>query len=439
MFLHPHALIGATTMTAPHRRQFLQQSAAAGASLGVLGLPALAKPLGANERLRVGIMGLSRGLDLAKMFAKLPNVEVACVCDVDQKRVAKAIDTLTKAGHKPPEGVGDFRRILDNQDIPILVNAACNHWHAPGAILGCAAGKHVYVEKPCSHTPQEGELLVAATRKAQKQVQMGNQRRSWPRIIEAIERIQKGEIGRPYLAQCWYTNNRPSIGHGQSGPVPSGVDYDLWQGPAPRRPFRSNYLHYNWHWFWHWGNGELGNNGIHMIDVCRWGLGVDFPVAVTSTGGRYRFEDDQETPDTHLVSFTFEGRRTITWQGTSCNRLPEEKQADVLFLGEKGSLAIKGGNYAIYDAKGKLISKETGSAEESVHLANFIAAVRGETKLNSEITEGHKSTLLCHLGNIAHRTGRSLKCDPKDGRILDDAEAMKFWQKEYEKGWEPKV
>src|SRR5262249_2593679 len=201
----------------------------------------------------------------------------------------------------------------------ILTVATCNHWHAPATILACAAGKHVYVEKPCSHNPNEGELMVAAARNHKRFVQMGNQRRSWPKIIEAMDQLHKGIIARGYLAQSWYYNRRPSIGHGKEAPIPEGLDYDLWQGPAPRRPFKSNYLHYNWHWFWHWGNGELGNNGIHMIDLCRWGLGVDYPVRVTSAGGRYRYADDQETPDTQVVAFEFEGRKTITWEGLSCN------------------------------------------------------------------------------------------------------------------------
>jgi predicted dehydrogenase len=422
-----------------HRRTFLG-SAATGLALGTGTLLHAADGPAADKRLVVGVMGTGgRGTEHARSFARLPGVTVAYVCDVDTKRMNNGAAEVEKITGKAPQPVQDFRKVLDDKSVDVLVVATCNHWHAPAAILACAAGKHVYVEKPCSHNPHEGELMVEAAHKSDRRVQMGNQRRSWPKIIEAMQLVREGAIGRAYLAQSWYTNNRGSIGHGKETALPKGLDYDLWQGPAPRRAFHSNYLHYNWHWFWHWGNGELGNNGIHMLDLCRWGLGVEFPVRVTSAGGRYRFEDDQETPDTHTAHFEFDGRKKITWEGLSCNRMPNDQPADVIFYGEKGSLAIHGGGYSIYDEKGKEVRKASGEAGDNVHLSNFLAAVRGETKLNSEIEEGHKSTLLCHLGNIAQRTGRSLKCNPKDGRILEDREAMAFWSREYEKGWEPKV
>jgi predicted dehydrogenase len=418
-----------------NRRYFLG-TAATSVALG-LSTRAAAQ---ASDKLVVGVMGTGgRGTGLAKAFEQQQGVEVAYVCDVDQARAGKAAEAVKSVKGRMPKAVGDFRRILDDKDVQILVVAACNHWHAPATILGCTADKHVYVEKPCSHTPREGELMIAAARKNKKQVQMGNQRRSYPMIIEGIQRVREGEIGRVYFAQSWYTNNRPSIGKGKEAPIPAGLDYDLWQGPSPRKPFRSNYLHYNWHWFWHWGNGELGNNGVHTIDLCRWGLGVDFPIHVTSSGGRYRYDDDQETPDTHIVSYSFEGKKTITWEGFSCNQVPDYKTPLALFQGEKGSLAIHGAGYTIYDAKGKEVKKVPGTGTDAMHIANFLDAVREKTKLNSEIEEGHKSTLLCHLGNIAHRTGRALKCDPQNGTILQDKEAMTMWTKEYEKGWEPKV
>jgi len=421
-----------------NRRQFVG-SAAAGLTLAALSNTVHSDEPSANDRLIVGVMGTGgRGTELSKTFAKQPGVTIAYVCDVDKKRAAAAAEAVAQTGASTPKDVQDFRTMLDDKKVDVIVVATCNHWHAPGAIAACLADKHVYVEKPCCHNPQEGEWMVAAAHNHKRHVQMGNQRRSWPKIIEAMERLKSGIIGRVYLAQSWYTNQRGTIGRGKEAPVPEGLNYDLWQGPAPRKPFHTNYLHYNWHWFWHWGNGELGNNGIHMIDLCRWGLGVDFPIHVTSSGGRYRFEDDQETPDTHVVAFDFGDRKTITWEGYSCNEFPGGKP-DVVFFGEKGSLAIRGNGYTIHDPKGKEIEKVTGPASDDVHIGNLLAAIRSGKPLNSEIGEGHKSTLLCHLGNIAHRTGRALHCDPKNGHIIGDADAMKLWKREYEPGWEPKV
>jgi predicted dehydrogenase len=422
------------------RRRFLQVAASSSVALGLASSAGKPAHVAASDKVLVGVMGTGgRGSGLAKTFAQQPGVEVAYVCDVDQRRTAAAATAVGKVADKAPKAVNDFRRILDDKSVDLLVIATCNHWHAPAAILGCAAGKHVYVEKPCSHNPHEGELMVEAAHRNKRLVQMGNQRRSWPKVIEAIEQVRDGAIGRVYLAQSWYTNQRPSIGKGKPAPVPEGLDYELWQGPAPRRPFHNNYLHYNWHWFWHWGNGELGNNGIHMVDICRWGLGVDYPVRVSAMGGHYRYDDDQETPDTNIVTFDFESRQSITWEGLSCNTMPEGRVADVLFYGETGSLAIRGGGYIVYDLKGKETRKVSGSGSDAMHVSNLLDGVRNGKALNSEIEEGHKSTLLCHLGNIAYRVGRSLSCDPKTGRIRNDPKAMAFWTREYEKGWEPKV
>ncbi|MCE9531189.1 MAG: Gfo/Idh/MocA family oxidoreductase [Planctomycetes bacterium] len=419
-----------------NRRTFLGAAAASSLSLGLHS--ASAAP--ASDKIVVGVMGTGgRGTGLAKSFAQQTGATVAYVCDVDEGRAGKASEVVGSVSKAAPKVVTDFRRILEDKDVDVLVVATCNHWHAPAAILGCTNNKHVYVEKPCSYNPQEGELLVQSARKNKRQVQMGNQRRSWAKIIEGITRVRDGVIGRAYLAQSWYTNSRGTIGKGKPADVPKGLDYALWQGPAPAKPFQDNYLHYNWHWFWHWGNGELGNNGVHMIDLCRWALAADYPNRVTSTGGRYRYDDDQETPDTHQVSFEFEGKKSITWEGLSCNLMPEGQKADVIIYGEKGSVRISGAGYTIHDLKGKEIERSYGDSSDASHLGNFLAGIRESAKLNSEIEEAYKSTLLCHLGNISHRTGRALKCNPKDGRILNDKEAMALWTREYAKGWEPVV
>jgi predicted dehydrogenase len=416
------------------RRRFLGMAAAAGLVPGVSG----AKGTGANETVALGVMGTGgRGTELARELAGIPGASVAAVCDVDRRRVARAAEEVNKVAGKTPDTQGDFRRLLDRRDLDAIVIAAADHWHAPATILACAAGKHVYVEKPCSHNPREGELMVEASAKHKRVVQLGTQRRSWPGVHEAIDRLHEGAIGRPYFALCRYHNNRPSIGRGKEGPAPEWLDYELWQGPAPRRPFRDNILHYNWHWFWDWGTGEIGNNGVHYLDVCRWGLGVSYPTRVSSGGGHDVHDDDQETPDTHVVTFDFDGRRSITFEGLSCGEY--HSGPEMVFYGDKGALAISGAGYSVFDPSGKPVRKADGDGGDAVHLRNFLDAVRGGTPPNAPIAEGYISTLLCHLGNIAHRVGRSLRIDPKDGHVLDDPQARSLWSREYAPGWEPKA
>src|SRR4029077_20214498 len=244
-----------------------------------------------------------------------------------------------------PQGVKDFRRILDDKDVDAVSIAVPDHWHTPATMLACAAGKHVYIEKPGSHNAHESELVVAAAGKHKRIVQMGNQRRSWPWVMEAMNALHSGEIGKLYLARAWYTNHRASIGYGKAAPVPEWLDYAMWQGPAPEEAYRDNILHYNWHWFWKWGTGELGNNGVHFLDLARWGLGVDYPKRVTSAGGRYFFAADWETPDTQTASFEF-ADRMILWEQRSCQGRPiEGTRSGVSFHGDKGTLVIIDNGY----------------------------------------------------------------------------------------------
>jgi predicted dehydrogenase len=422
------------------RRGFLQSTAAASAALSVVAAAGRARgAASANDKIAVGVMGLSRGSALAAAVASLPNAEVAYLCDVDSRRLETIAKSIGVKQARQPKGVADFRTILDDPAVDALVIAAPDHWHAPATILACAAGKHVYVEKPCSHNPREGELAIAAARKHNRVVQVGTQRRSWPGIIEAIDKLCAGAIGDVLYSRGWYANHRPSIGKGKIGPVPEWLDYSLWQGPAPERAFKDNVLHYNWHGFWNWGTGELGNNGVHALDLCRWGLGVDYPTRVTSGGGKYRYDDDQETPDTHTVTFDF-GGKSILWEGLSWSpRGMEGESFGVTFHGQRGTMVVNGGGYAIYDLMNKAISKGTGPSGDEIHLADFVASIRAERRPHADIEEGHKSTLLCHLGNIAYRTGRALTCDPKNGHIEHDSEAMRLWTREYRPGWEPKV
>ena len=438
-----------------NRREFVRRGAlATGAAAAVL--RAVRGAAAPSNRVVLAVMGTnSRGTALARGFARLEGAEVAWICDVDERAVAKGAAAVTEACGKAPAGARDVRRVVAEKELDALVIAAPDHWHAPAGLLAAAAGKHVYVEKPCSHNPREGEMLVEASAKHGRIIQMGSQRRSWPRVIEAVEAARSGAIGRVYYGRAWYANDRGSIGRGQEAPVPGWLDYNLWQGPAPRRLYRDNVVHYNWHWFWHWGTGESGNNGTHAIDLCRWALGVDYPMRVTSAGGRYHnFQDDWETPDTQTITCEFEGGKAIAWEGLSCNAHgPDGTGYGCSFHGENGTIVIGGGNsYTVYDAKGKEVRKVAAGAEEekidrvgpaanldSVHFGNFLDAIRGSARPNAPILEGHRSTLLTQLGNIALRTGRVLRCDPKTGRIQGDAEAAKLWGRAYEPGWEPKV
>ncbi len=409
---------------------------------------------GSNDRISVSIMGVnSRGSALASTFAKQDNCEIIFICDVDSQAAEKCIANLEKNFGRRPAQQGDFRKTLESKDVDVLVIAAPDHWHAPAAIMALSAGKHVYLEKPCSHNPREGELLVAAVEKYGKIAQMGNQRRSFPNVVRGIEELKSGIIGRPYMAKTWYTNNRPSIGIGREVPVPSWLDYELWQGPAPRMPYKDNVIHYNWHWFWNWGTGEALNNGTHFVDLARWGLGVDYPVRVTSSGGRYRYKDDWETPDTQVINLEFANNTMITWEGMSCNNRPiEGSSVGVIFCGENGSLRIDGGDaYSVYDIKGKLVKEVSGEQVDSrnisnpagnldgYHISNFLDAIRKGTKLNSDIYGGHKSTLLVQLGNIALRSGGALETDPSNGHIKGNPKASRLWSRKYQPGWKPEV
>ena len=443
------------------RRNFIKKAMAGAATVSVGGiLPGYSarsyhRIIGANDRINIAMMGVnSRGSALASTFGKQENCEIIFICDVDSRAAEACIGNVEKATGKRPVAMPDFRKALESKDLNAIVIATPDHWHAPAAILASKAGKHVYLEKPCSHNPNEGELLVAAVAKYKNVIQMGNQRRSFPNVAAGIAELKAGIIGRPYFAKTWYTNIRASIGRGKEVPVPSWLDYELWQGPAPRKPYRDNLIHYNWHWFWHWGTGEALNNGTHFVDLARWGLGVDYPVRVTSAGGRYRYEDDWETPDTQVITLEFNNNTSMTWEGLSCNGRPiEGSGVGVIFSGDDGSLRIDAGNaYSVFDLRGKLIKEVSHKTQvdsrdlsnpsaglDSSHISNFLDAIRIGAPLNADILSGHKSTLLVQLGNIAQRSGSTLNIDPANGHILKNRAAAKYWRRDYEPGWEPRI
>ena len=422
--------------TTQDRRTALKIGAGALMSTMAFHRPAVADS--PNDRIRIGVMGLSRGMSHVDTYSKIAGVEVAYVCDVDQRRLESGAKRAAESQGLAPRAVDDVRRILDDPDVDALSIAAPNFWHAPATIMACAAGKHVYVEKPGSHNPYEAELMVEAAREHDRQVQMGVQRRSMPHYIEAVERLRDGAIGTLRYARCWYDNARGSIGIGRQTEVPAWLNYELWQGPTPETPYKNNLLHYNWHWHWKWGNGELGNNGVHALDVARWGLNVDRPRTVNYAGGRYQFDDDQETPDTGYATYDF-GNCGISWDHSSCLPRRPEELGFVTFYGDDGSLAIKDNGFTIHDEKGAEVAREKGSNPQQPHFQNFIDAIRLGTKLNAPIADGQKSTMLCHLGNIAYRLSCVVNVDTETGKIKDNPQADTLWRRAYRPGWEPKV
>ena len=443
------------------RRDFIKKTAtvssamAFGGVLPMFNAKSYSRIKGANDRINISVMGVnSRGNALAQNFAIQNNCDVIHVCDVDTRAITKCLISLKDKQSFTAESFIDFRKSLENKDLDIMVIAAPDHWHAPASLLSMQAGKHVYVEKPCSHNPNEGEILIKAAERYGKVIQMGNQRRSWPNVIEGINALKNGAIGNVYFGKGWYANNRESIGIGKYTAVPDWLNWDLWQGPAPRKNYKDNLIHYNWHWHWHWGTGEALNNGTHMIDLLRWGMGVDYPTKVSSHGGRFRYNDDWETPDTQIINIDFAENLSMTWEGRSCNgKHSEGSSVGVMFYGEKGSILMNGGNdYTIFDLKNKIVKsvKSTTNIDpmntvnpaqnlDVLHIRNMFDAIKNGEELNADIVSGHKSTLLMQLGNIAQRAGRSLNINPENGHIIKDREANKLWQRSYEKGWEMKL
>ncbi|HZE85578.1 MAG TPA: Gfo/Idh/MocA family oxidoreductase [Puia sp.] len=452
------------------RRDFIRKVAMGSAGL-VIGPAAMAmgrtatafsaksyrRIIGANERIHMCIIGVNgRGASMAGTFAGAKDAEVSSICDVDSNVFAKALKAVADAKQvSVPRTEGDCRKVMLDKSIDAIYIATPDHWHAPLTIMGCQAGKHVYVEKPLSHNPREGELAVAAARKYNRVVQMGAQRRSVPILMEGIDKLHKGIIGRVYFAKAWYTNMRKAT-YLKPATAPSNLNYDLWQGPAPRVPYQDGLIHYNWHWFWHWGTGEALNNGTHEVDVARWGLGVDYPVRVSSVGGRYQFSDAWETPDTQIVTMDYPGRVSLMWENRSSNgRKIEGSERGVIFYGDNGSLDTDGDAYKIYDLGGKLVSEVKPAAKEesvqgrntaspslgmdSLHVNDFLDAIRNNRRPNCDVELGYKSVVAMQLGNIAWRMGRDLKLDPSNAHIIGDPEAEKLWSRTYEPGWEPKV
>lgn len=436
------------------RRDFIKKSTL-GAGLAMsMSAKSYANIVGSNERINIAIIGLnSRGqAHIISSKQQGDQTKIMALCDVDSRTFAKVTKKHDNVNEADVTTYKDIRKMLENKDIDAITIASPDHWHAPMAIMGMNAGKHVFCEKPFSHNPQEGEWVIQVQKKTGMVLQIGNQQRSSPTSQEVISDIKGGLIGNPYAAKAWYTNGRKGIGHGKKVQVPSWLDWDLWQGPAPRMDYKDNYVHYNWHWFWNWGTGEINNNGLHELDIARWALGVNLPNKVSSTGGRFHFQDDWEFYDTQLASYEFDENKTIHWEGRSCNKHPQyfDRGRGTSIHGTEGSVVLDRNGYTVYDNDNKIV-KEGDEASVSAttntmgvggldvyHFKNFLDGIKFGAEMNSPATEAHKSTLLCHLGNMAQECGGLLDVDTVTGRPYSK-KAMTMWAREYEPGWVPQV
>lgn len=448
------------------RREFIR------GGIGVFAIASAERLFGAeapSNRLRFAIVGCrkgGRGEDLMNnvlgRFGRSAGIDLACVCDVDARACDYAADLVERKSGVRPKKESDIRRVLDNSEIDGVLIETPDHWHAPGAVMAMRAGKHVYVEKPCAFCPREGEILLDTWRKTGRVLQVGTQRRSSPVVREAMADIVRDRlIGNPRWGKCWYMSGRRPIGRGKTVPVPEWLDWDLWQGPAPRTDYRTGIVHYDWHWQRLWGTGECGNNSVHFLDLARAMLGVDYPERTVAGGGKLWIpeDDDWVWPDMCNYTFEFPGRRVLTWEGLSCvNAKPYMGiSTGAMVYGDKGSVMFKPNNTAeLFDTKGNMVrewtgaekaetaalndNRQSGGAGDSTgfHVANFADAIRNATpvKANANAEIGVKSTQLALFANIAHRTGETLRTDPATGALEAGCAGADLWAREYERGWE---
>ncbi|TDT47266.1 secreted protein [Maribacter spongiicola] len=446
-----------------NRRNFIKKTAlgAVGATIASTSVNAMtaksySKIIGANDRIHVAIQGLGRRYPayIPAIAHKKNNVELTYLCDVMKSQRDKALTEVSDRLSNKPKLENDIRKILDDKEVDAIFMATPDHWHAPGACMAMQAGKHVYLEKPCSHNPREGELIVAYQKKFNKVVQMGNQQRSALESQEIIKEIHNGIIGDVYKATAFYISGRGRVPHQTKTNPPEGLDWDLFQGPAPRRAYTDNTWDYNWHWYgWDYGTAEMGNNATHELDIARWALGVTYPEHVSVDAGKYHYKDDGwEMYDTMEATFKFAGNKTIKWDGnsrTGYHKYGNKHGRGTIVSGSEGTAYIDRGGYKLFDQKGGLIKENLSSGEEAgtalggggdmstLHTVNFFDAIRGKAELTSPIDEGAISQMLTHYANIAARIDDSFEIDEATGRIFN-REAMKLWSRTYEPGWEIK-
>jgi predicted dehydrogenase len=447
---------------ATNRRDFMRNLTYSAVGVGFAGVAqgftakSYNRIIGANDRLNVALMGCGRRVSAYydALKNKNNNVDLAYICDVMKKQREKVGKDLSGKVEGNAKLVADIHDVWNDKSVDAIFNATPDHWHAPGTWMAMQAGKHVYIEKPCSHNPREGELLVAFQQKYGKVIQMGNQQRSAKESQEIIGEIHKGVIGDVYKALAFYSNSRGAVPIEKKAPVPEGLDWELWQGPAPHRAYTDNTWDYNWHWYgWHWGTAETGNNATHELDVARWALQATYPEKVEVEAAKRHFANDGWVMyDTMDATFRFPGNKIIQWDGKSRSGYSTYgSDRGTIIYGSEGTVFVNRNGYTLFDRMGKKVRDSKSAGNEAgtalggggdmtdAHVANFFNVIRGkETKLNSPIEEGAISQMMCHYANISYRIGKSFQVNTQNGHILDK-DGMKLWDRQYEKGWEPKL
>jgi predicted dehydrogenase len=430
-------------MMTTKRRSFLKQ-AGMGPVL-MTAAPAFARG-NVNERVTLGVIGPGgMGSNHLQNLVKRDDVNIAWVCDVDSDRTGKAVETVTAAGMKRPQSTSDMRNVFDDKDVDAVIIATPDHWHGPAVILALNAGKHVYVEKPCCHNIREGQMMAAAVERSGKFLQVGTQSRSADFLMEAMQRIQEGEIGEVLVAKAWNSQRRGSIGKQKPVDPPAHLNFDTWVGPAPMVPYQKNLLHGVWRWWYDFGCGDIGNDGIHDIDVALWGLGITtLPTKATCIGGKYFFDDDQQFPDTQYAVFEYDEK---TSTGAHKQMIFEQRiwspykhqgyENGQEFYGTKGHIVMgHTQGWKLYGERDKLLAERNGQLSVVPHHDNFLACVHGEQKkTNADIGAGVRSATLVHLANIAARTGRLLNFDPELQKIVEDEESNALLGRKYRNHW----
>ena len=410
-------------MTESLRRNFLIGTSVASATVV---LASLAKA-GPNDRLNVCMVGVrGRGSSLGLNFASLPDVQITHICDVFEPTAAAFAMQIAEKQKSMPKTEVDLRRVLDDKSVDAIVVATPDHWHALATIWGCQAGKHVYVEKPISNNVFEGRQMVSAARKFNRVVQVGTQSRSAPHYREAIDLIRNGRIGKVHMAKAHNSQLRRRVPAVPDSEIPKGLDWNIWQGPAPGRPFNTNRYTYGWRWLWDYGTGDMGNDGVHDLDIARWGLDVDYPTEVNCTGDKLQFVGDiQETPDTQIVTFRFPNKDAILVyeQRLWSPYFQEGFENGVVFYGTEGYVAIGRKSWKLVEKKNKVVFDRQVEFSDLHHLKNFVACIKSGDRPNCDIEEGYRSTLLAHLGNLSFRVGRTLQFDSVTQNVINDEKA----------------